>query len=113
MSVKLITWLSTFVLIILCELGDKTQLAVLLMTSNNPSRRWLVFASGALALTLCVVVEVTVGALLAQYLGPAIINKATGVVFLAVGVFILIQHFRVLERQRIKEAAQARDISVL
>lgn len=98
MSVKFLTWLTTYVLIILCELGDKTQVAVLLITSNNPARRWLIFAASALALTLCVTIEVTVGTTLARYLGPAVINRATGLVFLIIGVITLAQHFKILER---------------
>ena len=71
MSTELLTWLSTYIIIIICEMGDKTQLAVLLLTSNNPRQRWYIFAASSLALMLCVLVEVTVGLTLARYIGPA------------------------------------------
>lgn len=87
MSVKLLTWASTFVIIVLCELGDKTQLAVLLMTSKNPGRRWLIFSAAALALTCCVIVEVTIGLTLSKFLGPKAINRLAGIVFLLMGIY--------------------------
>lgn len=81
--------ISTYVLIILCELGDKTQLAVLILASNNPRYRWLVFGGAALALCCCVAVEVSIGSWLAAYIGVATINRITGVVFCLIGFFIL------------------------
>ncbi|MFZ5633506.1 MAG: TMEM165/GDT1 family protein [Bacillota bacterium] len=113
MSVKLLTLLTTYVLIVLCELGDKTQVAVLLLTSNNPPKRWLIFTAGAIALVLCVAIEVSVGAMLARYIGPAIINRATGVIFLIVGAITLIGHFRVLEKLKLKKSAQPSDASTI
>ncbi|HBV98667.1 MAG: membrane protein [Peptococcaceae bacterium BICA1-7] len=98
MSIELMTWLTTYILIVLCELGDKTQVAVLLITSNNPGRRWLIFAASAVALTMCVVIEVTVGVTLAQYIGPAVINRATGVIFLIIGAITLARHFKLYEK---------------
>ena len=93
MSTELMTWLSTYIIIIICEMGDKTQLAVLLLTSNNPRQRWSIFAASSLALTLCVSVEVTVGLTLARYIGPALINKFAGGLFLLMGVIMMAKHF--------------------
>lgn len=91
MSVKLLTWLTTYIVIILCELGDKTQLAVLLFTSNNPRQRWMIFFASACALTLCVLIEVTVGVALARYITPATINRVAGIIFLGLGLAALYQ----------------------
>lgn len=85
MTVKLLTYLTTYLIIILCELGDKTQLAVLLLTSRNPKSRWLLFAASAVALSLCVLVEVSIGRIVAQHLPPHTINKLAGAVFLLMG----------------------------
>ena len=93
MSVELLTWLSAYIIIIFCEMGDKTQLAVLLLTSNNPRQRWSIFAASSVALVLCVLVEVTVGLTLARYIGPALINKLAGGLFLLMGVIMLAKHF--------------------
>ena len=92
MSSQLLTVLTTYVLIILAELGDKTQVAVLLITSNNPHKRWTVFIASAIALTLCVCVEVTVGVTLGRYIAPQLINKLAGFVFLGIGLLTLIQN---------------------
>lgn len=90
MSIELLTWLSTYVLIVLAELGDKTQLAILLVTSNHPKQRWMVFLAACLALALCVSIEVTIGSALAKHIGVNLINRISGGVFLimgAVGLF--------------------------
>ena len=89
MSIKLLTGISTYLLIIFCELGDKTQVAVLLLTSRNPMKRWLLFLASALALSLCVFVEVTVGVKLARFFAPDLINKLAGGIFLLMGILSL------------------------
>lgn len=99
MSLQFLTLFSTYIFIILCELGDKTQMAVLLLTVNNPARRWLIFAASALALVLCVLIEVTVGVALARHIGPHLINRFTGVIFIVIGLYTLTQHYR-LQRRR-------------
>jgi len=101
MSTELLTWLSTYLIIIICEMGDKTQLAVLLLTSNNPRERWSIFAASSLALILCVLVEVTVGLTLARYVGPAMINKFAGGLFLFMGLIMLARHFDLPARLRV------------
>jgi len=73
-------------LIVLAELGDKTQLAILLVTSSHPNQRWMIFLASSLALALCVLVEVTIGATLAHYIGVGMINRISGGVFLIIGL---------------------------
>jgi putative Ca2+/H+ antiporter (TMEM165/GDT1 family) len=113
MSVKLLTLLTTYMLIVLCELGDKTQLAVLLITSNNPSKRWLIFTAGAFALTLCVALEVSLGALLALHIGPDVINRATGVVFLLVGTAILVRQLNSFGKLKLRKDVHSQDVSTI
>ncbi|MFX4262200.1 TMEM165/GDT1 family protein [Pelotomaculum propionicicum] len=108
-----LTWITTFTLIILCELGDKTQVAVLLLASNNPARRWLIMAASAIALTACVLLEVTVGALIARHISPGMINKGTGVVFLLIGVITLAGQAGQVRKERVKKlGSQQQDLSV-
>ena len=95
MSIKLLTWLSTYIIIVLCELGDKTQLAVLLFTSNNPRQKWNIFWASSLALILCVIVEVTIGLSLARYIGPDLVNKIAGGVFLLLGIIIFFKNLNI------------------
>lgn len=94
MHAEIITLITTYVLIALCELGDKTQVAVLLMSSNNPGKRWLILAASFFALTSCVMIEVTVGVNLARYIGPGVFNRITGFIFLVLGGLNLVNHFR-------------------
>jgi len=98
MSIKLLTWLSTYIIIFLCELGDKTQLAVLLFTSNNPREKWNIFLASSLALILCVIVEVTLGVSLARYIGPNVVNRIAGGVFLLLGVLIFFKSLNIKEK---------------
>jgi len=82
----------------LAELGDKTQLAVLLITSNNPKKRWLIFFASAIALSLCVLVEVTVGVALARHIAPHLINKIAGAVFITIGTAGLINNLNIFHQ---------------
>lgn len=86
MSIEMVTWLTTYMLIVLAELGDKTQVAILLVTSNHPRKRWMIFLASCLALALCVTVEVTIGTTLAHYMGLNVINRISGAVFLIIGI---------------------------
>ena len=88
-----ITWLTTYTLIILAELGDKTQIATLVLASNNPRKKWVVFAAGALALTMCVLLEVTVGTTLAKFMSPDSINRVTAVIFFVFGLVTLFKQY--------------------
>jgi len=103
---QFVTLITTYMLIALCELGDKTQVAVLLMSSNSPSKRWLILTASLLALTSCVIIEVTVGAHLARRIGPGTFNRITGCIFLVLGVLNLINHFRVRTRADSREPVQ-------
>lgn len=86
--IKLLTYATTFIIIVLCELGDKTQVATLIFATNNPRRRWQVFSAAACALVACVAIEVTVGLALSRVISPAMINRAAGVVFLLIGLYL-------------------------
>ena len=88
-----LTWITTYTLIILAELGDKTQIATLVLASNNPRRKWLVFGAGALALTLCVLIEVTVGTTLARHITQDTINRVTAVIFFVFGLATLFKQY--------------------
>lgn len=95
---KFLTWFTTYTLIILAELGDKTQIATLLLASNNPRKKWVVFFSGALALTTCVFLEVTVGRTISRLISQDTINRLTGVVFLVVGLGTLYKQYAQAKR---------------
>lgn len=100
-----LTYITTFVLIILAELGDKTQVATLIFASNNPKRKWQVLLAAALALSLCVTVEVTIGLTLAKYISPSIINKASGIMFLCIGILTGYTVLRDLIKPKLQKSA--------
>ena len=61
---------STFSTVFLAELGDKTQLATLLLSAES-GQPWLVFGGAALALICSSLVGVLVGRWLSSVLQPA------------------------------------------
>lgn len=79
---------STFVTIFLAELGDKTQVATLLMSaqSQNP---WVVFAGAATALVATSLVGVLVGRWLCTRLSPKTLETATGMLLLVISVLLI------------------------
>jgi Ca2+/H+ antiporter, TMEM165/GDT1 family len=77
-----------FVTIFLAELGDKTQLATLLMAAESRSP-WVVFAGAALALVLTSLLGVSVGHWLARRLSPQTLQTATGASLLFISLLLL------------------------
>ena len=80
---------STFGLIFLAELGDKTQLAAIAMAAESKSPL-PVFAGAVLALTLVTLIGVTVGGTLTRVIPAEYIRMGAGALFIVVGAFMLI-----------------------
>lgn len=74
---------STFVTIFLSEMGDKTQVATLLMSAESLSP-WLVFAGASSALIATSLLGVLLGRWLATKVSPQILNKAAGISMLVI-----------------------------
>ncbi|MGL5192233.1 MAG: TMEM165/GDT1 family protein [Chroococcales cyanobacterium] len=79
---------STFVTIFLAELGDKTQVATLLMTAESQSP-WIVFAGAGSALVATSLLGVLLGRWLATRISPKTIEKSAGVVLLFVSAMLV------------------------
>ena len=88
MNVRL--FLSTFLMIFLAELGDKTQLSVIGRVTD-PATKWTVFLAASLALVCSTLIAVQFGGLLARYLDPRIIKIGAGILFLTIGSLILVE----------------------
>ena len=84
---------TTFGLVFLAELGDKTQLATLSLAASS-GQRWLVFAAAALALVLSSLLTVLLGEFLRTRVDPLWIQRAAAALFLALGAWMLIASFR-------------------
>jgi putative Ca2+/H+ antiporter (TMEM165/GDT1 family) len=81
-------FLSTFFLVFVAELGDKTQLSTLTLAANASSR-WIVFFASASALVASSAIAVLVGEGLARLVPPVWIQRAAGVLFLGFGAYTL------------------------
>jgi putative Ca2+/H+ antiporter (TMEM165/GDT1 family) len=79
---------STFVTIFLAELGDKTQVATLLMTAESQSP-WIVFAGAGSALVATSLLGVLLGRWLARRISPKTLEKSAGVVLLFVSAMLV------------------------
>jgi putative Ca2+/H+ antiporter (TMEM165/GDT1 family) len=79
---------STFITIFLAELGDKTQLASILMTSktNKPT---LVFIGTMLAFAVVTVIGVTAGSVITKFVPLSFIKAGAAISFIIIGILIL------------------------
>jgi putative Ca2+/H+ antiporter (TMEM165/GDT1 family) len=83
------TFASTFALVFLAELGDKTQLATLSLAASGRSRV-LVFLAAASALVATSAIAVLVGEGLVRLVPEAWIRRVAGIGFLVMGVLFLL-----------------------
>ena len=81
--------LTTFGIIFLAEMGDKTQLAAMTMAADK-KRPWEVFLGASLALVAVSAVGILVGTALGHYLPLDWIKRVAGVAFVMIGVLILL-----------------------
>ncbi|NER83439.1 MAG: TMEM165/GDT1 family protein [Leptolyngbya sp. SIO1D8] len=81
-------FVSTFGAIFLAELGDKTQLATLLMSaeSGNP---WVVFLGAGTALVMTSLIGVALGQWLSRKVSPHVLDTAAGAALLVITVGLL------------------------
>jgi len=86
MDLKLM--LTTFGMIFLAELGDKTQLATMAFSAEGKSRL-AVFIGSAGALTLTSLLGVVFGAAVAKLIPPNSIKIGAGVLFVVLGFWML------------------------
>jgi putative Ca2+/H+ antiporter (TMEM165/GDT1 family) len=93
--------LTTFGLIFVAELGDKTQLAVLTQTCKY-RRPWAVFLGASLALMAVTALGAAGGRVLGQIVPPTFLQGAAALAFVAMGILIA----READRTSKSEAAQ-------
>lgn len=84
--------LTTFGVIFLAEMGDKTQLAAMTMAAEK-KRPWEVFIAASLALTLVSAIGVVVGGFVSHYLPLEWIRRGAGALFILIGALMLIGKF--------------------
>jgi len=79
---------TTFSLLVLAEMGDKTQLMAITLAAQTRSPV-SVFLGAALALTLVSLIGVAVGTLLGQYLPEKLLHRVAAVAFIVIGGLML------------------------
>ncbi|MFN2492601.1 MAG: TMEM165/GDT1 family protein [Pyrinomonadaceae bacterium] len=85
-------FLTTFGVIFLAEMGDKTQLAAMTMAAQS-KQPVAVFIGASLALIAVSAIGVVVGSALGNYLPLTWIKRAAAVAFLVIGVMMLAGKF--------------------
>jgi Ca2+/H+ antiporter, TMEM165/GDT1 family len=85
---------STFAMIFLAELGDKTQLSAFAFASQARSPL-SVFVGSSLALVLSSFVAVVLGGVVGRFVPEKVVKAIAGLLFLGFGVWTLVEAFRV------------------
>ena len=78
---------TTFGTLFVAELGDKTQLACMLMTAKS-QKPWTVFLGSSLALVLVSFLGVMFASFVCQYVPTSVIKKVAAVSFVIMGGLI-------------------------
>ena len=85
-------FLTTFGVIFLAEMGDKTQLAAMTMAAQT-KRPWSVFVGSALALAAVSALGVLVGSVIGDYLPLIWVKRVAAIAFIVIGVLMLANKF--------------------
>lgn len=78
----------TFATVFVAEMGDKTQLATMLMSAQSRSP-WAIFFGSASALVTASLISVLLGEGLSQLLPPATLQILAGLGFVVIGAYVL------------------------
>jgi len=84
--------ITTFGIIFLAEMGDKTQLAAMTMSAQT-KKPWAVFLGASLALAAVSALGVIVGATLGNYVPLEWVKRIAAVAFIVIGVLMLMGKF--------------------
>jgi putative Ca2+/H+ antiporter (TMEM165/GDT1 family) len=77
----------TFLTLFLAELGDKTQLSVITLTSKT-GEPWKVFIGAAAALVIVTLLGVLVGEALVRVVPERVIKKVAAAAFVVIGTLM-------------------------
>ncbi len=86
-------FLTAFITLFLAELGDKTQLAVITMSANNPESRWAVFLGACLALIAVTAVGILVGDFISRFVPTEWLHRIAAIMFILLGILMLAGKF--------------------
>lgn len=80
--------LTTFGIIFLAEMGDKTQLAAMTMSAQT-KKPWAVFVGSSIALAAVSAIGVLVGGVVGEYVPLEWVKRVAAVAFIIIGVLML------------------------
>ncbi|NIO03118.1 MAG: TMEM165/GDT1 family protein [Proteobacteria bacterium] len=83
---------TTFGILFLAELGDKTQLAVITMTTQT-EKPFVVFLGATVALVIVTLMGVVFGHLVYQWVPANILKRVAASVFIVIGIFMFFGKF--------------------
>jgi Ca2+/H+ antiporter, TMEM165/GDT1 family len=83
-------WLSTFATIFLAEMGDKTQLATMLMAAQSQSPLSVLLGAG-MALIATSLVGVLLGRWLSKLVSPKTLDLLAGLLMLGIAIVLAIE----------------------
>ncbi|MGI6356000.1 MAG: TMEM165/GDT1 family protein [Lentisphaerae bacterium] len=83
------TLLLSFSIVFLAELGDKTQLTALTLTTSRGGGAWAVFIGASLALVCTTAIAVLCGSLLTRFLPEKLLHLGSAILFIIIGVALL------------------------
>lgn len=81
-------FITSFGIMFLAEIGDKTQLAVISLAARFRSP-WTVFAGAALAMLVATAIGTALGSFLPAIVGEKLIRFISGGLFILFGILIL------------------------
>ena len=79
---------TTFLLVFIAELGDKTQLAAFTLSAEK-GKIWPVFLGSSIALIFSSLIAVIIGNKLNAYLNERVLKRISGFLFLGIGMLML------------------------
>lgn len=84
--------ITTFGIIFLAEMGDKTQLAAMTMAAET-KRPWAVFLGASLALAAVSGLGVVLGSVIGAYVPLEWVKRTAAVAFIVIGILMLAGKF--------------------
>lgn len=80
--------LSTFLLVFVAELGDKTQLTTMMLSAQSGSKL-AVFIGSSIALICASILGVLLGGVINKYIPANLIQTASAIAFIIIGILLL------------------------
>ncbi|MCX7951219.1 MAG: TMEM165/GDT1 family protein [Clostridiales bacterium] len=79
---------STFITVFLAELGDKTQLATMILAANSKQKIYVLIGS-SLALVCSSILAVILGDIINKLIPSEYIQKGAAIAFITIGILLL------------------------